>query len=144
MLTHLDSSSLTALDLISSDGSLCCPMSTALSVVRRQLLSSSAFVQLPSRIPLPTSGHARSRVQTLCLVSRQNNGIVYLADLLHSVTFTRPLISKSSSPSTNNLVTVPRAPITIGVTVTFMFHSFFNSLDYEVFSVTYKQTISVC
>ena len=37
---------------------------------------------------------------------------------------TRPLISKSSSLSTNPLVTVPRAPITIGITVTFMFHSF--------------------
>ena len=35
------------------------------------------------------------------------------------------LISKSSSPFTNPLVTVPRAPITIGINVTFMFHSFF-------------------
>ena len=37
----------------------------------------------------------------------------------------RPLISKSFSPFTNPLVTVPRAPITIGITVTSMFHSFF-------------------
>ena len=41
---------------------------------------------------------------------------------------TRPLISKSSSPYINPLVTVPKAPITIGITVTFMFHSFFSSL----------------
>ena len=41
---------------------------------------------------------------------------------------TRPLISKSSSPCTNPLVTVLRAPITIGIAVTFMFHSFFDSL----------------
>ena len=41
---------------------------------------------------------------------------------------TRPLISKSSSPFNNPLVTVPKAPITIGIIVTFMFHSFFNSL----------------
>ena len=41
---------------------------------------------------------------------------------------TRPLISKSSSPCTNPLVTVPSAPITIGITVTFMFHRFVNSL----------------
>ena len=41
---------------------------------------------------------------------------------------TRPVISKSSSPCTNPLVTVPRAPITIGIIITFMFHSFFNSL----------------
>ena len=38
-----------------------------------------------------------------------------------------PLISKSSSPCVNPSVTVPRAPITIGITVTFMFLSFFNS-----------------
>ena len=41
---------------------------------------------------------------------------------------TRPLIYKSSSPCTNSLVIVPTAPITIGIIVTFMFHSFFNSL----------------
>ena len=39
---------------------------------------------------------------------------------------TRPLIFKSPSPCINPLVTVPRAPITIGIIVTFMFHSFFN------------------
>ena len=42
--------------------------------------------------------------------------------------FTRPLISKFSSSCINPLVTVPRAQITIGITVTFMLHSFFNSL----------------
>ena len=36
--------------------------------------------------------------------------------------------SKSSSPFSNPLVTVPNAPITIGIIVTCMFHSFFNSL----------------
>ena len=36
--------------------------------------------------------------------------------------------SKSSRPFNNPLVTVPEAPITIGTIVTFMFHSFFNSL----------------
>ena len=36
--------------------------------------------------------------------------------------------SKSSSPFCNPLVTVPKAPITIGIIVTCMFHSFFNSL----------------
>ena len=41
---------------------------------------------------------------------------------------TRLVISKSSIFCTNPLVTVPRVPITIGITVTFMFHSFFNSL----------------
>ena len=41
---------------------------------------------------------------------------------------TRPLTSKSSRPFNNPLVTVPKVPITIGTIVTFMFHSFFNSL----------------
>ena len=42
---------------------------------------------------------------------------------------TRPPTSKSSCPFSNPLVTVPNAPITIGIIVTFMFHScFFNSL----------------
>ena len=41
---------------------------------------------------------------------------------------TRPLISKYSSPLINSSVSVPRAPITIGIIVTFMFHGFFNSL----------------
>ena len=41
---------------------------------------------------------------------------------------TRSLFSKSSSPFINCTVTVQSAPITIGMIVTFMFHSFFNSL----------------
>ena len=51
-----------------------------------------------------------------------------LADLNNAVGWTvstRPVISKSSCPCTNRLVTVPRAPITIGKIVTFMFYSFF-------------------
>ena len=41
---------------------------------------------------------------------------------------TRPPFSKSSRPFNNPLVTVPKAPITIGIIVSFMFHSFFNYL----------------
>ena len=41
---------------------------------------------------------------------------------------TRPLISKSSSPFINPLVTKPKAPITISIIVTFMFLSFFQFL----------------
>ena len=41
---------------------------------------------------------------------------------------TRPPTSKSSSPFSNPLVTVPKAPITISIIVTCMFHIFFNSL----------------
>ena len=39
-----------------------------------------------------------------------------------------PLISNSSNPFTNPLGIVPSTPTTIGITVTFMFHSFFSSL----------------
>ena len=37
-----------------------------------------------------------------------------------------PLTSKSSTPFNNLLVIVPKAPITIGIIVTFMLHSFFS------------------
>ena len=62
-------------------------------------------------------------------VSRTLLGI--LADLNNVVVWmvsTLPCISKSSSHFINPLVTAPRAPITIGINVTFMFHSFFNYL----------------
>ena len=47
-----------------------------------------------------------------------NNAVVWMVS-------TRPLISKSSSPFINYLVTEASSPITIGINVTFMFHSFF-------------------
>ena len=53
-----------------------------------------------------------------------------LTDLNNAVFWTVTtclVISKSSSPCINPLVTVPRALITFGIIVTFMFHSFFNS-----------------
>ena len=42
---------------------------------------------------------------------------------------TRALISKFSSPFNYLSVTVPKAPITIGIIDTFMFLSFFSSLE---------------
>ena len=57
-------------------------------------------------------------------------GLSILADLNKAVVwmvFTRPLISTSSSPSTNFMVTVLSTLITIGITVTFIFHCFFSS-----------------
>ena len=50
-----------------------------------------------------------------------NNVVVWMVS-------SRPLISKSSSPFNNPFVTVSKAPILIGIIVTFMFHRFFNSL----------------
>ena len=51
-----------------------------------------------------------------------------LADLNNTVVRmvpTRSLISKSSNPCINRLVTVSSAPVSIDITVTLMFHSFF-------------------
>ena len=47
-----------------------------------------------------------------------NNDVIWMVS-------TRPPTSKSSNPFSNPLVTVPNAPITIGIIVTCMFHSFF-------------------
>ena len=49
-----------------------------------------------------------------------NNAVVWMVS-------THPPTSKSSSPFINPLVTVPNAPIIIGIFVTSRFHSFFNS-----------------
>ena len=54
----------------------------------------------------------------LSILAVFNNAVVWMVS-------TRPPTSKSSS---NPLVTVPNAPITIGIIVTCMFYSFFNSL----------------
>ena len=57
----------------------------------------------------------------LSILAVFNNAVLWMVS-------TRSSISKSSRPFNNPLVTVPKAPITIGIIVTFMFHSFFNSL----------------
>ena len=57
----------------------------------------------------------------LSILAVRNNAVVWMVS-------TRLPTSKSSSPFSNLLVTVPNAPITIGIIVTCMFHSFFNSL----------------
>ena len=54
----------------------------------------------------------------LSILAVLNNVVVYILS-------TRPPTSKSSSPFSNPLFTVPNAPITIGIVVTCMFHSFF-------------------
>ena len=54
----------------------------------------------------------------LSILAIFNNAVVWMVS-------TRPATSKSSRP----LVTVLKEPITIGIIFTFMFHSFFNSLE---------------
>ena len=55
----------------------------------------------------------------LSILAVLNNAVVWMVSTRHPT-------SKSSSPFYNPLVTVPKAPITIGINVTFMFHSFFS------------------
>ena len=55
----------------------------------------------------------------LCILVNINNLVVWIVS-------TCPLISKSSSPFINPLLTGPRAPITICITVTFVFHGIFS------------------
>ena len=57
----------------------------------------------------------------LSILAVLNNAIVQMVS-------TRPPTSKSFSPFNNPLVTAQKTPITIGIIVTFMFHSIFNSL----------------
>ena len=57
----------------------------------------------------------------LSILAVFNNAVIWMV-------FTRSPTSKSSRPFNNPLVTVPKVHITIGIIVTFMFHSFFNSL----------------
>ena len=57
----------------------------------------------------------------LSILAVLNNALVWMVS-------TRPPTSKSSSPLRNPLVTVPNAPIAVGIIVTCMFHSFFYSL----------------
>ena len=62
-------------------------------------------------------------------VSRTRLSILaVLSNAVDWIVTSRPPTSKSSRSFNNPLFTVPNAPITIGTIVTFMFHSFFNSL----------------
>ena len=61
---------------------------------------------------------SRTRLRILAFLS---NAVVWIVS-------TRPRTSKPSRPFDNPLVIVPKTPITIGTIITFMFHSFFNSL----------------
>ena len=58
----------------------------------------------------------------LAILAVLSNAVVWIVSI-------HPPTSKSSRPFNNPLVIVPKAPITIGTIVTFMFHSFFNSVE---------------
>ena len=65
-----------------------------------------------------------------------NNVVVWMVS-------TRPPTFKSSISFNNSLVTVKNAPITIGIIVTCMFHSFFNSLVRSRFLSFFSQSFQI-
>ena len=74
----------------------------------------------------------------LKILSDFNKAVVWVVS-------TRHLISKSSNPVINPLLTVPCALTTIGITVTFMFQVFFSSLArskyLSFFSISFRFTL---
>ena len=69
-----------------------------------------------------------TRLRILAVLS---NAVVWIVS-------TRPPTSESSGPFNDPLVIVPKAPITIGTIVTFMFHSFFKSRYLSFFSLSFR------
>ena len=74
-------------------------------MVLHWILSDSKFPQVSRALP--------------SILADLNNAVVWMDS-------THPLIYKSASLYNNPLVTVARAPITIDITIIFMFHSFFS------------------
>ena len=75
----------------------------------------------------------------LSILAVLDNAIVWMVS-------TRPPTSKSSSPFSNPFVTVPNAPITIGIIVTCIFHSLFqfpSKVDVLILLFTFFQFYSV-
>ena len=73
----------------------------------------------------------------LSILADFNNAVVWMVS-------TWPIFSKFSCPFTNALVAVPRASITNCITVTFMFHSFFQFLFQRylsIFSLSFNFTL---
>ena len=71
----------------------------------------------------------------LSILAVHNNPVVWKLS-------TRPPTSKFSRSFTNPLFTVRKAPITIGIIVTFLFHSFFNSQARSMYSSFFSHYFS--
>ena len=75
----------------------------------------------------------------LSILAVLNNAVVWMVS-------TRPPTAKSSCPFNTLLVTVPKAPITIGIIVTFIFHIFFQfppKVEVFILLFTFFQLYSV-
>ena len=71
----------------------------------------------------------------LSILAVFNNAVVWIVS-------TRLPTSKSSSPFSNPFVTIRKAPITIGIIVIYMFHSFFNSLARSMYLSFFSHSFS--
>ena len=82
---------------------------------RRRLRLSLDCSTLPFQWSLSDSKSPQVSMTLLSILAVLNNAVVWMVS-------TRPPTSKFSSPFYNPLVTVPKAQITMGIIVTFMFH----------------------
>ena len=99
-----------------------CPVVSSSSSPLPLLFSSFSHQRLPMVSNWSLSDYKSPQVSRIfrSTVADLNKAVVWMVT-------TRPLISKSPSPCTNLLVTVPSVPITIGITATFMFHRIFSA-----------------
>ena len=80
---------------------------------------------------LSNSNHPQVFRSLLSALTDLNNAEVWMDS-------TRPLLSKSSNPCANPLMTVPCAPVITGITVTFMLHSFFCTLAMSKYLILFS------
>ena len=85
------------------------------------IIYSFRVFQISFRWSLSDSKSPQVPRNLLSVLAVLKNVIVWMVSI-------RPSTSKSSSPFDIPLVTLPKAPITIEIIVTFMFHNFFNCL----------------
>ena len=71
----------------------------------------------------------------LSILGVLNNAVVWIVSTL-------PPTSKSSSPFNKPLVIVPKAPVMIGIIISFMFHSFFNPLAKSMYLSFFSHSFS--
>ena len=109
--------------------SACPPISTSSSLLIKPLkIVSSA----PVTICITFNRIFRSLFSSLAIsfyfFKSFHTSVIIIINVVVWMVSTHPPTSTSSSPFSNPLVTDQNAPITIGIIVTCMFHSFFNSL----------------
>ena len=70
----------------------------------------------------------------LSILAYLNNAVIWMFSIF-------PLISRSSSPPSMPLGTIPSTPTTIGITVIFMFHIFFYFPNLSIFLLAFIFTL---